>query len=93
MSGFTSCTYSVDEWMQITATAPTNWTIYSTVDGNFLAGGPFLGIVDEDLLGDFTANSWSEYSGRRFGPGNHTIQTFAFMRDAPGNAFHYQFNY
>ena|ERR1700688_4711817 len=84
-----TCTYSSVNHLQIGASATSNWALLTTLDGNFIGqGGPYLGPVGTD----YSANSWSDVSAS-VAHGAHTIATVAFMRDAAGTAFNYDFNY
>ena len=84
-----TCTYTADNWLQIAASATSNWALLTQIDGTFIGqGGPYLGPVGTD----FTGGSWSDVSGR-MSSGNHLIQSVAFMRDQPGTAFNYNFVY
>jgi hypothetical protein len=85
----TTCTYETENYLQIAASATSNWAILTTIDGFFIGqGGPYLGPVGTD----FTGGSWSDV-GTFFAPGSHAIATVAFMRDNAGTAFNYSFNY
>lgn len=84
-----TCVYQAENWLQISASATSNWALLTTLDGNFIGqGGPYLGPVGTD----FTGGSWSDFS-TPVNHGPHTIQTQAFMRDQAGTAFNYNFNY
>jgi hypothetical protein len=85
----TTCTYEVENYLQILASATSNWALLTTIDGNFIGqGGPFLGLVGTD----FTAGSWSDV-GTSFAVGPHSIATLAYMRDNAATAYNYSFNY
>ena len=84
-----TCTYSAENWLQVNASATSNWAILTQIDGTFIGqGGPYLGTVGTDFVG----GSWSD-TGTGFTPGNHLVQTVGFMRDQPGTAFNYNFVY
>jgi hypothetical protein len=83
-----TCTYASNEWLQLAASATSNWALVSELDGNFIGTGPFLGPIGTD----FTAGSWSE-SSTHAAAGTHLIQTFGYMRDNTGTAFNYNFDY
>jgi hypothetical protein len=84
-----TCTYTVDEWLQVKGSTTTNWAVASEIDGNFMSGGgPFQGEIGTN----YAVGSWSE-SSKQVGPGNHLIQTFGYMRDNPGTAGVYNFTY
>ncbi len=85
----TTCTYQAENWLQIGASATSNWALLTTLDGSFIGdGGPYLGPVGTD----FTGGSWMDVS-TSVGPGSHTLQTQAFMRDASATAFNYSIVY
>jgi hypothetical protein len=84
-----TCTYTVDEWLQVKGSATTNWAVASELDGNFMSGGgPFQGEIGTN----YAVGSWSE-SSTHVNPGIHLIQTFGYMRDNPGTAGAYNFTY
>lgn len=84
-----TCTYTVDEWLQVKGAMTTNWAVASELDGNFMkGGGPFQGEIGTN----YAVGSWSEGS-KHVSPGNHLIQTLGYMRDNPGTAGAYNFTY
>ena len=84
-----SCTYAIDEWLQLSATASTEWALVSEIDGNFIGVGPFLGTIGTA----FSSGSWSENTQSPAAVGNHTIGTYAYMLSNTGTADWYAFNY
>jgi hypothetical protein len=85
-----TCTYSGSNHLQIAASAQSNWTLLTTVDGNFIGdGGPFLGQTSGT---DYSSSSWTD-NASGFGFGSHSIQTYAYMRDNPATAVFYNFDY
>jgi hypothetical protein len=84
-----TCTYTADEWLQVKGSTTTNWAVASELDGNFMSGGgPFQGEIGTN----YAVGSWSE-SSKHVNAGTHLIQTFGYMRDNPGTAGEYNFNY
>jgi len=84
-----TCTYASDNHLQIQATATSNWALLTSLDGNYIGqGGPYLGPVGTD----YSAGTWGDVSAS-VAHGAHTIQTVAYMRDAAGTAYNYDFVY
>ena len=84
-----TCYIAADNYLQVLASADSNIAIVSQVDGNFIGVGAFLGPVGTD----YQASSWSDFPDFTFPSGNHSVQTYAYMRDAEAQAFWYSFTY
>jgi hypothetical protein len=84
-----SCTYAIDEWLQVDPSASTQWALVSEIDGNFIGVGPYLGTIAPG----YSAGSWSENTQTPAAVGNHTIGTYVYMLSNTGTAEWYAFNY
>jgi hypothetical protein len=84
-----TCTFTADEWLQVKASTTSNWAVASELDGNFMSGG---GAFQGEIGTNYAVGSWSE-SSKHVAAGTHLIQTFGYMRDNPGTAGEYNFNY
>lgn len=73
--GTTTCTYEVDENVQVgTSTSGNAWAICAVIDGNYMSepNCPYLGYIPND--GFFYGGSFAQ-SIHGISPGNHTLST------------------